>query len=202
MNPHPLLDSSKNKIIPHIIPVWTSLYLSHNFHPEGGIIRIFNNSLQLGRFCKALVGRLDHKAFKSCHLTIIPSFHKNLILSRVSFDQEVTILVREGEVVANILEEAVCRMPVEILPRVLLLTNITWNHLEQADVSLDSIQGYLEEAPKDIVGAGDISEGGDEGARQVAGVLTKRTSADWTRFISMVYRGDNLPLALPAEDVA
>jgi hypothetical protein len=39
-------------------------------------------------------------------------------------------------------------------------------------------------------------------ACQVAGVLTKRTSADWTWFISMVDRGDNLPLALIAEDVA
>ena len=70
-------------------------------------------------------------------------------------------------------------------------------------MSLDAIQCSKEGAAKDLVGAGDVSEGGDEGACQVAGVvLTKRTATDRTRFFSKPSIGDNLLLALLAEDVA
>ena len=77
-------------------------------------------------------------------------------------------------------------MDVEILPHaVFSLTNIAENHTELAGVSLDAIQGSQEGAAKDLVGTGDVSEGGDEGACQVAGVvLTKRTATDRTRFFS------------------
>ena len=92
---------------------------------------------------------------------------------------------------------------IEILPHPLFHADIAENHLEPAEVSLDAIQGSKEGAAKDLVGTGDVSEGGDEGACQVAGVvLTKRTATHRTRFFSKPSIGDNLLLALLAEDAA
>ena len=119
-------------------------------------------------------------------------------------NQKEAALRGEVEAVSNILEKAVhVLMDVEVLPHAVFQTDIAENHLELAEVSLDAIRGSQEGASKDLVGAGDVSEEGDEGARQVADVvLTKRTATHRTRFFPKPSIGDNLLLALLAEDVA
>ena len=58
-------------------------------------------------------------------------------------------------------------------------------HLEQTEVILDLIQCSLEGAAGNLVRAGYVSQGGDEAACQVAGVVpTNRAAAHWTLLLT------------------
>ena len=76
-----------------------------------------------------------------------------------------TALGRETESVSDILKEAVFVVVAEeIFPQAFFITDKAGNHLELAEVGLDLIQGSLEGAASDLVRAGDVCEGRDEGA--------------------------------------